>query len=222
MYPSLLFAICLSVPMLQAPTLRAPPVDSPRSLDCGYRPSPAWLDALRKSVARGEIADPSQRQRPALPPARATGAGGSATLVDPTPCLGPNHLFLFEDTNELLLTDFSDGELVNFMAQAMNALLASQADRYDFVGFFTNFTTHHELGAAFYLAIRNDVSGIGDSSTLGTPIFDHHAVLGLAGQRIQGGVMMWNIDHSYWEAGSAGTYGCGIQVPPRRASAIRG
>jgi hypothetical protein len=200
MHPTLLLATVLSAPILQTPL-----VDSPRSLDCGYRAPPVWIDAVRKSVARGEIADPSKRQLPALPTARATGPGSSddiAGTVDPTPCLGPNHVFSFEDTNGLLLTDFSDGELIALMTQAMNAVLATWGDRFDFIGFWTNFDTHHELGAAFYLAIRNDVSGIGDTSTLGTPIFDHHVVLGLAGQRIQGGLMFWNIDHTYWQPGT--------------------
>src|SRR5262249_39062479 len=81
------------------------------------------------------------------------------------------------------------------------ALLAAHGDAYDIVGFWTNFTTHHEIGAAFYMPIRNDVSGLGDPSTVGTPIFDNHAAMGLAGQRIHGYVMMWNVDHTYWAPG---------------------
>ena len=171
-------------------------------LDCGYRAPPDWVAAVREAVERREIPDPSRRKLPALPRVPAKHADRSSGIAGPAPCLGPNQLFPFEDTADLLLTDFSDGQLVAFMTEAMNALLASRGDRFDFVGFWTNFDAHHELGAAFYLAIQNDVSGIGDTSTIGTPIFDHHALLGLAGERIQGAVMMWNLNHDYWQPGT--------------------
>lgn len=189
----------MSLPALLALALAVPQGAPPNGLDCGYRPPTYWLDAIRASVARGEIDDPALRPLPALP---TVPAGGSSALVDPTPCLGPNQLFPYEDTGQLLLTNFSTGQLIDFMTDAANALLAAHGDQYDFVGYWTNFTTHHEIGAAFYKPVSNDVAGIGDPSTVGTPIFDLHAALGLAGQRIQGWVMMWNVDHSYWQPGT--------------------
>jgi hypothetical protein len=177
---------------------------TPRSLDCGYRPPTEWLEEIRESVARGEIADPALRPLPALPSVSTSGgsSGSASSVVDPNPCLGPNQLFLYEDTNQVLLSNFSGGQLIDLMTQAANALLSAHGDRYDFVGYWTNFTTHHEIGAAFYNPISNDVAGIGDPSTGGTPIFDFHSQMGLAGQRIQGYVMMWNIDHGYWQPGT--------------------
>ena len=67
--------------------------DPPAGLDCGYRSPAEWLAEVRAAVARGEIADPLDREIPRIAP-RPVNAGP----VDPTPCLTVNHLFLFEDT----------------------------------------------------------------------------------------------------------------------------
>jgi hypothetical protein len=169
------------------------------ALECGYRSPREWNEAIRAAVARGEIRDPATRELPELP---VTKAHAPAALSS-SGCLSSAHVFPFEDQNQVLLTNFSDAQLVDLMIDAANALLAAHGDLYDFVGFWTNFDPHHTLGAAFYVAIANNVLGLGDPSTLGTPIFDHHAAVGLAGQKIQGFVMMHNVDSAYWEGGSA-------------------
>ncbi len=164
--------------------------------DCGYRSPAHWLAEFRAAVARGEVADPTRAIAaiPAAPPARK--AAGAVTL----PCLSAAHVFPFEDTDQLLLTNFSDGELLGIMADAANAMIAAHGDVYDFIGYFLNFDADHTIGAAFYMPIFNDVAGIGDPSTVGTPIFDNRASLGVGGsQKIQGYVMMWNV--SSWVPG---------------------
>ena len=164
--------------------------------ECGYRAPTEWIEELRAAVARGEIPDPTMR---AIPP---ISRGGPRTALPGPPCLSSAHIFPFEDANQLLLTDFSSGQLVDLMTTAANALLATHGDIYDFIGFWVNFTPHHTIGTAFYKFIQNDVMGIGDPSTSGTPIFNFRPDLGLGGENIEGYVMMWNINSSTWQAGS--------------------
>ena len=170
--------------------------DPPGALDCGYRSPAEWLAEVRAAVTRGEITDPLDREIPPIAPRQA-----NAGPVDPTPCLTVDHIFLFEDTDQVLISDFSDGELLALMADAANALMAAHGDVYDFVGYFVNFDPHHLIGAAFYMPIFNDVMGIGDPSTVGRPIFDNRKALGVGGETIQGYVMMWNINNSLWQPG---------------------
>jgi hypothetical protein len=59
--------------------------------------------------------------------------------------------------------------------------------------YWVNFVPDHQIGAAFYLGILNDVSGIGDG------LYDNHQNFGLAGERLQGYVMMWNVNS--WQQG---------------------
>ena len=51
------------------------------------------------------------------------------------------------------------------------------------------------------MPIENDVSGIGDPSTIGQPIFNFRPDLGLNGDTVEGYVMMWNINASHWQPG---------------------
>ncbi|MHC4413949.1 MAG: hypothetical protein ACYS0G_01560 [Planctomycetota bacterium] len=158
-------------------------------------PPVQWLAEIREAVERGEIADPRLRRRPVLPPPQ-------PRLGPPAPCLTPEHVFPFEDTNRILLTDFSVGQFIDLMTTAANELLSVHGDSYDFVGFWVNFTPHHTIGTALYKYIENDVSGIGDPSTMGTPIFNLRPDLGLAGENVEGFVMMWNINSSFWQPGT--------------------
>ena len=43
--------------------------------------------------------------------------------------------------------------------------------------------------------------GIGDPTDAGTPLFDGHAQYGLAGERLEGGIIMYNINSSTWQPG---------------------
>lgn len=172
----------------------ATPVQTPDRLDCGYRPPEHWAAELRAAVARGEIEDPANR--PFVPPPRTRGEGESLALgVGGGGCLTPEQFFLFEDTNGLLLTPFSDGELLDMMTTAANALVAQYGDVYDYIGYWVNFDPDHLIGAAFYLPIFNEILGIGSGP------FDERANMGLSSTVIDGFVMMWNVNTSYWEAG---------------------
>ena len=158
----------------------APPASAP--FECGYRSPEEVQAAIRAAVEAGEIVDPVTRPLPRV--AERTVFGGqlrgggvpTVTAADITP---------FEDSASLLLTNFSDCQLIDLMADATNAVLAAEGDNFDFIGFFVNFTPDHQIGSAFYASLENDVSGIGLN------IFNLRLSRGVAGNNLQGWVMMW-------------------------------
>lgn len=160
-----------------------------------------WRSALREAAARGEIADPRQRVLPRVPDIAPEPLDPLATHPVP-PCISSASLHLFEDTNQLLLTSFSDGELIDLMTQAANDLIATRGDLFDYIAYWIDFQADHEIGAAFYMPIENEVLGIGDASLSGTPTFNFRPDLGLASNRVDGYVMMWDVNHSYWAPGT--------------------
>ena len=153
-----------------------------------------WMNEIDASVAAGKILDPSKRARSRVQPLRGPSLGAAP--------LSNNVIFPFEDTNSVLIGAASPGELFALMADAANAVVAAHGDDFDFVGYWMNFDPSFQLGAAFYLPIQNDVLGIGDPSLAGTPIFNQGSALGLASQKIQGFVMMHNINSGFWAAGN--------------------
>ena len=157
-------------------------------LDCATAEPNQWLAAFRAAVDRGEIHDPRIQPWPQLPPPQPQPAG-------PPACLTPEQIFLFEDTNSILVTNFTDQQLFLLLLQAINTLLASEGDNYDFIGFWLNFQPHHTIGTAFYAGIQNDVMGIG------LDLFDFHAKAGIPGERLQGVIMMWDVNASFWQPG---------------------
>ena len=165
-------------------------------LDCGFKGPGYWEREIREAVSRGEIADPRTRLLPQLPALQ-------QRLTGPGQCLTPEHIFLHEDINQVLLTNFSSGQLFDLMVTAANNVIAKYGDNYDFIGYWINFQAHHQIGSAFYKLISNDVQGIGNvGAPLGRgPIFDLHRDLGLAGKRMQGMVMMWDINNNSWQPG---------------------
>lgn len=167
--------------------------------ECGFKGSEYWIQEIQQAVAAGVIADPSTRLLPQLPPRRPVNAARGT-------CLSPAQIFPFEDTEGVLLTNFQNAQMLDLMVDAANALLAAHGDNYEFIGFWVNFTPHHTFGTAFYFLISNDIMGIGDvGAPVGEePIFDRHEFFGLAGERIQGMVMMWNVNSSFWAPGSGG------------------
>ncbi len=167
--------------------------------ECGFKGSEYWIQEIQRAVAAGVIPDPSQRTLPELPPGRPMQAGSGD-------CLSPDQIFPYEDSAGLLLTNYQNAELFNLMVTAANEVLSLHGDSFDFVAFWVNFTPHHTLGTAFYLLVSNDVEGIGNpGEVIGRgPIFDRHKFFGLAGERIEGMVMMWNINSSFWAPGSGG------------------
>jgi hypothetical protein len=168
----------------------APPGAVKPVLDCGYRSAQEWLDAFRAGVARGDVPDPSTRDLPRVVP-RSTSAVSAAA-----PCLSNAHVFPFEDTNQILLTNYSACQLINLMANATNAVLTTHGDNFDFIGFWLNFAPSYQIGAAFYLGLENDVSGIGSS------FYNFRPLLGVAGSQVEGWVMMWDVNTSYWAPGT--------------------
>ena len=165
------------------------------AFECGYCSPAEWLDEMSAAVDRGEILDPAARTIPQIAPRRPSTAGAGA------PCLTPAHIFPFEDSSQLLLTNFSAGQLIDFMVSAANELMSTHGDNYDFVGYWVNFTPHHTLGTAFYKFIENDVMGIGDASTMGTPLFNFRRSIGLGGENIEGFIMMWGVNSDFWASG---------------------
>ncbi len=161
-----------------------------QQLECGYRPSADWLAEVRRAVARGEIPDPATRSIPPIQP------GSPRTVPTELPCLTPEHIFAFEDTDQLLLTNFSNGELIDLMVTAVNDLLGKLGDNYDFVGFWLNFAPHHWVGTAFYLSFENDVAG------LGLELYDRRPDYGVGGQCVEGCIMAWDINASVWQPGT--------------------
>ena len=172
-----------------------------RSADTEYLSPARWRSALREATARGEIADPFERVLPRIPFVAPEPLDPLATHPVP-PCISSASLHLFEDTNQVLLSSFSDGELFDLMTQAANDLIATHGDVFDFIAYWLDFTPDHEIGAAFYLPIENNVQGIGDASLSGTPLFNFRPDLGLVGDRVEGYVMMWDVNHDYWQPGN--------------------
>ncbi len=172
------------------------PTAGPPRFECGYRSPQQWLEEVRAAVERGEIADPATRM---IHPIR---RGQPRTGRGAMPCLTPAHIFPLEDTGQILLTDYSTGQLIDLMASAANDLMAVHGDIYDFVGFWLNFAPHHTIGTAAYIGLENDVTGIGVQSAVGTELFNRRGDFGIGGQNIEGLLITWNINWSSWQPGT--------------------
>ncbi|MFT5050180.1 MAG: hypothetical protein ACI8QZ_001576 [Chlamydiales bacterium] len=159
-------------------------------LDCAFQSAEQWVADLHAAAVRGEVAAPSMRSVPQVVPR------GTAQLGLGVACLTNDQIFAYEDSSQVLLTNFSNGQLFDLMIEASNAMLAQHGDLYDFVGFWTNFVPNHKIGAAFYAGIENDVQGVGSS------LYNSRADLGLAGDNLEGFIMMWNVNNSYWQPGT--------------------
>ena len=154
-------------------------VDATRSPDY-------YVNAFQAAIAAGEIEDPRDKPFPNLPPARDFGsiAGIGA------PPVTADDLYLFEDSNDILVNTFSLGQALELMRQATIEVLTEHGDSYDFVAFFLNFQPdpQSQFGGAFYSGLQNDVSGLGISN------FNSLNQFGLGIERLQGWVMMWDED----------------------------
>jgi hypothetical protein len=163
--------------------------------ECGFVTPAEHREALDRAIRLGLIEDRRLSPLPAVAP---RSRGVSAVGI---PCLTTAQIHPYEDTAGVLLTDYEEGELYDLMADAANELMTTYGDNFDFIGYWVNFTPDHTIGAAFYMPIENDVMGIGDASTVGTPIFNDRPNLGLAGDNVEGYIMMWDIN-SFWQPGS--------------------
>ncbi|HYN63906.1 MAG TPA: hypothetical protein VES36_04820, partial [Candidatus Limnocylindrales bacterium] len=167
--------------------------------DCGLPRMAAATKRYVADIRAGRIVRPAPPlvARASHPPASPADGGAPVVMAD--------DLFLYPDSASLLLTSFSDEDLIGLMTDAANALLSQRGDEFDFVAFWLNFEPDHLIGAAFYLPIFNDVLGIGDvGAAVGQPgpTFDLRSALGLAGEQVEGYVMMWNIDSGFWAPGA--------------------
>lgn len=156
--------------------------------DCGFRRNDEILSEFQAAIDRGEIDDPALQAIPQVSqfqPVAARAAAGPLNTGD---------LFIYEDTDQVLVNFFTDGELFAFMVQAANELMTVHGDNYDYIGFWLNFEPFRKIGSAFYLPMENDVSGIGDD------IFDNRPLFGLAGNNTDGLVMMYNV--ADWDSGT--------------------
>ncbi len=158
---------------------------------CGYRSPEKAMAEFQLAIDRGEIVDPKTKKLPQFAP-RVQQAGGPLCVPTPT----TNDFFPFEDSAGTLLTNFSDGQLTNIMVDATNALLTAEGDNFDFVAFWVNFTPDHTIGAAFYQGLENTNNGIGQGT------FNQRAGFGVGGVNVEGWVMMWNINSSFWQPGT--------------------
>ena len=155
---------------------------SAQSTDCGTKSREEWRAAFAAGVAAGTIADPSTKTLPEV-----TSQPRPLNVTGPVPTVTCKDIFAFEDTDGVLLTDYTDCEIADLMVDASNALMTAHGDNFDFIGFFVNFDPFKKIGRAFYFDIENDVSG------LGLPLFNDRAFYGIAGNNIEGMVMMWEV-----------------------------
>lgn len=160
---------------------------------CGTEHPDVFFEQFRSAVARGDIPDPAARALTPVAPRKPLPMGGGMSTLD------AGDLFLYEDSDNLLSTNFSDEQLFFFMGEATASLLEKHGDNFDFVAFFLNFTADHQIGAAFYLGLENQAEGLG----LGT--FDRRFIYGVPGENVEGWVNMWNVNG--WSPGSSSAAG---------------
>lgn len=159
---------------------------------CGTLHPDTFHEALLRGIARGEVPDPlaDGGRGGTINPPNAAGGGPFGPLTR-------NDIFPYEDTFMRLVSNFSDSQLFTLMGRATDALTQARGDHWDFVAFWCNFVPHHQIGSAFYLGLYNDTFGLG----LGP--FDRRGSFGLDSERIQGWVMMWNVNS--WNIGAGGS-----------------
>lgn len=200
-----LLAVTLFTPFLRAQVDPAPRAADPTPVilspaqavteSCGHDVA---QDALRDYLDRieaGLLPDPQDTMPSSVPPSVGwqTGADGGAPQM-----VTPDDFFLYEDSEALLLTPYSFDDLLPLMVDASNALMVEHGDNYDYIGFWLSYEPSATIGAAFYLGIENQVQGIGQGT------YNFRPGLGLAGDNVEGFVMMWDVNTSYWQPGTAG------------------
>ncbi len=155
---------------------------------CATEHPDVFFEQFQAAVARGDVADPSARAARAVRPRKPLGLGGNL------PMLEAEDLFLYEDSEQLLLTNFSNDALFQLMGDASAELIDRHGDNFDFVAFWLNFPANHQIGAAFYLGLENFTEG------LGLNFFNRRPSFGVPGENVEGFVMMWNVNS--WSPGT--------------------
>ncbi len=166
--------------------------DQPIRYECAFGID--WPGELQDAIEKGEIADPAARVRPRVASRPRRAPAGEAA------CFSEAHIFPFEDSESLLLTDFSTPEFLDLAAEAINDLLATYGDHFDFIGMFTAFEPAHLIGTAVNFGIENTVTGIGIHPVFSSETYNRRADLGIGGENVEGIVVMWDI--SNWKAGT--------------------
>ena len=182
-----LWAVLAAAPIVAAPRLASAQQDGLESFDCGYRSHEQVVAEMRAAIDAGLIEDPRLREWPEVKSREDSGAARVSGASAPT--VVPSDIFPFEDTQRLLTRPsptFSNFELWALMAAASNAVIEQQGDNFDFIAFFLNFVPARRIGGAFYNGLVNDVTGIGLSP------FNERQQMGVAGNRAQGWIMMWD------------------------------
>ena len=151
------------------------------------------LATLMAAIDNGEIEDPMNKPLPDVAPREYFGPSSNGIAGFSVPPVTPSDLFEYEDSDDLLATGFTTGQLYGLMSEATNAVLAEHGDNFDFVAFWLNFQPVSQIGAAFYLGLFNDTQGIGLNS------FNNRPSFGVPGDHVQGWVMMWN--QASWSEG---------------------
>lgn len=159
---------------------------------CGTVHPDTLMKQLQEAVARGEMIDHSLYP----PPPVTKFSPVSHDSITPKTPIVPADFFLYEDSASRLVNSFSSTALFNLMTKAANALIARDGDQWDFIAYWCSFVPHQasQIGAAFYLPIKNNVFGLGLST------FDNHGFYGLSGSKVQGYVQMWDV--AGWDAES--------------------
>lgn len=169
------------------------------------RPFSCGTAALEASLAQqrwGNGNEPVRRADPVSPTA------GSRAKLSPAgrtaACLSPAHIFPYEDTAQVLVSNYSTDQLLDLVVDAGNALTATHGDLYDFVGIWFNFPLHHNnFGEAVYFAMENDATGIGSYFDDGLELFNRRAEYGVAGVNIEGFVFLnHEIGSQTWQPGT--------------------
>lgn len=160
---------------------------------CEYRAPAAWLADVRAAVDAGEVVDPAVQSAnsPARVLPRNIGERGWRPVTT-------SDLFIVEDTGNALATTNNFGVFHQAVVAAANAVVLQHGDNFDFVGVFTTFDVPDPVfPLALYVGLINDVEGTGQD------LFDFRAGFGSIGRRVQGILMMWNLDG--WAAGDSDT-----------------
>ncbi|HEX9751459.1 MAG TPA: PKD domain-containing protein [candidate division Zixibacteria bacterium] len=157
----------------------AVPDPVPAIPECGWRSPEEWLSIYQEGIAKGEVPDPAVKGIPKVGPRVEFGRMPGTPLTY-------DDVFVYEDTDDILRSDYTDPQLTALMVNSANALMAEHGDQWDYICFWLLQVPSHQFGAAFYQGIENNVSGIGSS------LYQERAGFGLAGNNVEGFVMMWN------------------------------
>jgi len=143
----------------------------------------AEIDPYAVACDRARLAAEAAAMDPA--PSERISAPGDRCVAS---CVTPVHIHRFEDSAGILVDPSStNADEVALEVEAANELIASYGDRFDFIGFWTNFDPTTRLFGANFRHVFNDTSGTGLS------FIDQRAALGLNSAKLQGFITMYDL-----------------------------